>query len=257
MEVELVGEHVEEQREHSMRKSTMFFFALFFIAAAGFTAGWLLRPHVPQGNPLPVQGLVPDYTLTNQLGQAVSSSSFHGKVQVVSFLFTYCRGYCPLIAHNFMTLERVLKASGKADQVQLVTFNVDPEHTGPAQMKAFQQQYGWNPADTHWQYLTGSPEAIRRIVTDGYHVYYKKVRDDDDAPDRETGNHGMDSVPEPVVENKLADTAGVDYDIAHNDLVAIVDTQGRIRKIFEDADRVSDEQLMNVITQLLPADATR
>jgi cytochrome oxidase Cu insertion factor (SCO1/SenC/PrrC family) len=207
----------------------------------------MLRAEPPRKVALPVMGRVPEYTLTNQLGRDVSSSSFDGKVRVVSFLFTYCRGYCPLIAHNFMSIERLLRISGLDDQVQLITFNVDPENTGPAEMSAFQKQYGWDPENPHWQYLTGPPETIRKIVTDGYHVYYRKVQEDDE----ETEITDTDAVPEPVVENRLADKAGVDYDIMHNDLIAIVDPQGRIRKIFGEADRVSDEQLMEVIQQLI------
>ena len=227
------------------------FFLLILSLAAGFAAGWLFHPNPPprKPTPLPVLGQAPDYTLTNQSGQAVSSTSFRGKVQVVTFLFTYCRGYCPLIAHNFMTLERVLEVSGMADEVQLVAFNVDPQNTGPAEMKAFQEQYGWNPDNHRWEFLTGSSNDIHHVVADGFHVYYKKVVDDDDADSNAVEG---DFIPEPVVANKLADKAGVDYDIVHNDMLAIVDTRGRIRKIFSDAERVSDEQIMAVIEQLLP-----
>lgn len=227
-------------------------YLLMSIALVGssFFAGWLMRPDVPAEEPLPVMGQVPDYTLTNQLGQAVSSDTFEGKVRVVSFLFTYCRGYCPLIARNHMTLEQLLKTMGLADQVQLITFNVDPENTGPAEMKAFQQQYGWDPENHHWEFLTGSPQEIRHIVTDGYFVYYQKVVEDEESEESEEAEEGY--IPEPVVENQIADEAGVEYDIVHNDVVAIVDTQGRIRKVFHQADRVSDEQIMDVIQQLLP-----
>jgi len=220
------------------------------LAAAGFTAGWLLKPKCPGQNPLPVLGQVPDYTLTDQLGREVSSTAFLGKVRMVTFLFTYCKGYCPLIAHNLVSLERVLRAAGLADQVQLIAFNVDPGETGPAEMRAFQQQYGWDPQDTHWEFLTGSPQDIRRIVTGAYHVSYRKVPADDQDQKSEPDLLEQDSVQEPVVANKLADEAEVDYDIVHNDMLAIVDTRGRIRMIFEDADRVSDEQMLNVIRRL-------
>ncbi len=235
---------------HIPRTIVFFLVAILFLAV-GFAAGWLFHPNPSprEPEPLPVLGQVPDYTLTNQLGQAVPSTSFRGKVQIVTFLFTYCRGYCPLIAHNFMTLERLLKVSGMADDVQLVAFNVDPQNTGPAEMKAFQEQYGWKADNRRWEFLTGSVSDIHHVVTDGFHVYYKKVVDDDDA--NSNAQQG-DSIPEPVVANKLADKAGVDYDIVHNDVLAIVDTRGRIRKIFSDADRVPDEQIMAVIEQLLP-----
>lgn len=231
-----------------MRRIIPYLLMSIVLVGGSFFAGWYMHPDVPFAEPLPVLGQVPDYTLTNQLEQVVTSDTFKGKVRVVTFLFTYCRGYCPLIAHNFMTLERLLETAGLADQVQLIAFNVDPENTGPAQMKAFQQQYGWNPENHRWEFLTGSSKEIRHIVTDGYFVYYTKVSEEDEAGDGpEEG-----SIPEPVVENKIADDAGADYDIVHNDVLAIVDTDGRIRKVFQDADRVTDEQILEVIHQLLP-----
>ncbi len=234
---------------HKPRTLVSFFLPILFFAG-GFALGWLLHPNLPLRKQvsLPVLGQVPDYTLTNQLGEAVSSTSFRGKVRVVTFLFTYCRGYCPLIAHNFMTLERLLRISGIADEVQLVSFNVDPHNTGPAEMKAFQEQYGWKPGNHRWEFLTGSVNDIHHIVNDGYHVYYKEVVDDDNV---DSNTKEDNAIPEPVVANKLADKVGADYDIVHNDMLAIVDKKGRIRKIFSDADRVSDEQIMIVIKQLL------
>ncbi|MGA7540332.1 MAG: SCO family protein, partial [Steroidobacteraceae bacterium] len=63
----------------------------------GFAAGFFLG-HVRSKAPrLPDFGPAPHYTLTNQLGETVSSTRFAGKVQVVTFLFPYCTTYCPLI----------------------------------------------------------------------------------------------------------------------------------------------------------------
>jgi protein SCO1/2 len=240
-----------------VRKVVLWPYIVILAAVGGFAAGWFLRPDTPREEPLPVLGRVPDYTMTDQLGRPVSSTSFHDKVRIVTFLFPYCRGYCPLIAHNLMTLERVLKTAGMADQVQLISFNVDPENTGPFQMKAFQQQYGWDPSDPHWEYLTGPPEEVRRIVTDAYHVFFEKVRDADEDRSSQEGEIEQDSVPEPVVSNPLADDAGVDYDIVHNDMLVIVDKEARIRKMLGEADRVSDEEIMDVIHQLLLPDFPR
>ncbi|MEJ2436356.1 MAG: SCO family protein [Pseudolabrys sp.] len=69
---------------------------------AGFIAGIYVeraRSGLPK---LADLGPAPQYTLTNQLGQTVSSKRFAGKVQVVTFLFPYCTTYCPLIAAHLM-----------------------------------------------------------------------------------------------------------------------------------------------------------
>ncbi len=240
-----------------MRKAVVYLLIAAISGAGGFGIGWLYFGNRSHLETLAVLGKAPAFTLINQLGQPVSSTSFNGRVQIVTFLFPYCRGYCPLIAHNFMTLERALRTAGIADRAQLVAFNVDPANTGPAQLRAFQQQYGWDPRDTHWEYLTGSPEKIRHIVNDAYHVYFKMVRDSDGEGEQDRETATQDAIPEPVVSNPLADKADVDYDIIHNDMLVVVDTKGNIRKMYQDADRVSDEQLMHDILQLLSPDTQR
>jgi cytochrome oxidase Cu insertion factor (SCO1/SenC/PrrC family) len=129
--------------------------------------------------------------------------------------------------------------------VAIVAFNVDPAGTGPAEMRAFMKVYGWDPRDTHWEYLTGAPRAIRRVVTQGYHVGYQKVADGSDAAS------GPAMTPQPEVVNRLADRAHAGYDIVHNDALAIVDPQGRIRAFYTQGDVVSNDRLLSVVKALL------
>jgi protein SCO1/2 len=207
---------------------------------------------------LPVIRPAPAYTLTDQLGQPVSSKSFRGKVQIVSFLFPYCTTMCPLIAAHLANFENLgARPAGIADKVAIVSFNIDPAGTGPAQMRAFLKQYGWNPNDLHWQYLTGSRAAIRRVVRDGFGVAYQRVSLSSES---RGGSHGgVLPVVQPEVVNEIAEKAHPDYDIAHDDVIEVVDQQGRIRKIFENADTVGWTRLMRVVTDLLgePGEAGR
>lgn len=226
--------------------------ALVVVGALGFRWG---RASGARGTGVPADlGPAPAYTLTNQLGQTVKSSAFRGKVQVVSFLFPYCTTICPLIAAhltNFVNL--ALKPAGLADRVQLVTFNVDPVGTGPRQMRAFLQQYGWDPRDLRWQYLTGRPDAVRRVVTKGFHVSYRRVTFAEEA--REAGSGP--AIQQPDVANALAARAHVDYDIVHNDVVEIVGPRGHIRDIYTDGDVLSPQRLLAAVKALLPAAAKK
>jgi cytochrome oxidase Cu insertion factor (SCO1/SenC/PrrC family) len=220
------------------------------LVLAGGAVGWWLGAHARAAAPvresLPVLGQAPSFhDLTNQLGQTVDSSRLHGKVQVVTFLFPYCTTYCPLIAAHLVGLENVVRLAGLQDRVRIVAFNVDPGGTGPRQMRAFLKEYGWNPRDTHWEFLTGKPQQIRRVVTQGYHIAYQKVADGEDAA------QGPALTPQPEVVNALAAKAQVGYDITHNDGLAIVDPQGHIRRYYTQADVVSNERLFGVIKALL------
>jgi protein SCO1 len=196
---------------------------------------------------LPVLGTAPEYQMINQLGKVVPSSSLRGKVQLVTFLFPYCNTLCPLIAAHLANLENLgLRPDGIEDKVEILSFDVDPADTGPPQMYAFLSQYGWNPKDLHWQYLTGPPGDVRRVVKDGFGVWYTRVSL---ASERRDG--ASPSVQQPEVVNKLADRAHTDYDIVHNDVLEIVDQQGRIRKIYDNADTVNWTELLTTIQSLI------
>jgi cytochrome oxidase Cu insertion factor (SCO1/SenC/PrrC family) len=68
---------------------------------------------------LPILGTAPSYELTNQLGQKVSSKTFLGKIQVVTFVDPYCTDFCPLIAVNLANFAASFRASPLGDKVVL------------------------------------------------------------------------------------------------------------------------------------------
>lgn len=221
----------------------------------GVAFGWWLGKQdavVEQNYFLRDLGRAPAYAgFRNQLGQKVDSSTFGGKVRLVTFLFPYCTSYCPLIAIHLVALESELRAAGLQNEVQLIAFNVDPQHTGPDQTSAFLKQYGWNPKNLHWQYLTGSPTQTLRVVRQGYHIYYQVIslttEEADEASDKARDNY----IPQPDVANPLAARVQPEYDVAHNDSLILVGRQGRIRWVNTQADRVTDSHLINLIRQAL------
>ncbi|HYZ39566.1 MAG TPA: SCO family protein [Stellaceae bacterium] len=207
-----------------------------------------VRHEAARSAAFPVLGTAPVYTMTNQLGREVSSNSFRGKVQLVSFLFPYCTTMCPLIAAHLANLENLgLGPAGIENDVQIVSFNLDPADTGPKEMRAFLTQYGWNPGDLHWQYLIGSAKDIHRVVTGGFGVGYKRISGSEEGGGR-TGNF---AVVQPEVVNQLAERAHVNYDIVHDDVLEIVDQQGRIRKTYDNADTVDWRELLSVARSLV------
>ncbi len=198
-------------------------------------------------------GPAPHYRLTDQEGRIVDSDSLLGKVRVVTFLFPYCRTYCPLVAAHLRGLQTELETAGLADRVQMVAFNVDPAGADRSRMRTFLRQYGWDPSGRALEYLTGTPAQIRRVVRDGYHVDYRRVAESDEG--RGGAVAGGDTTgalaPQPEVANALADSAAVTYDVVHNDALELVDAKGRIRRYYGEADRLSDERLLSDIQALV------
>ncbi|MDX6246215.1 MAG: hypothetical protein QOE76_3938 [Frankiales bacterium] len=193
-------------------------------------------------------GNAPSWTLTDQNGKTVSSSDFAGKVQVVAYLFPYCTTFCPAETHVLSALEADLKDAGLAGKrVQLVAFNVDPENTGPTEMRAFLQEYGVSPTDPSWSYLTGTADQVRHVVNDGYHVYYQKISLADEAKqvlkEKQLGTY----TPATVVPNSLTAAAKPSYDIVHNQQIDVVAPDGRVASIFSEGSQVSETDLYQAV----------
>jgi cytochrome oxidase Cu insertion factor (SCO1/SenC/PrrC family) len=249
------------QQEHRTNRGVAARIAGFGVAAAlvalaAGAAGWELgHSQAPQRAALPVLFDAPHYAdLINQNGARVSSARFDGKVPVVTFLFPYCNTFCPVVATHLVGFENMLAGTPLAGRVDIVAFDVDPAGTGPRQMRGFLHEYGWNPDNPNWQYLTGTSAQIRRVVTQGFHVDYQKVVDSasgGDSPSAALAVAGSD--PQAIVANPLADQAHVDYDITHEDVMMLVDPRGRVRRIYDQADAVGKMRLLADVRAVLGA----
>lgn len=113
---------------------------------------------------------VPDFTLTNQLGQTVSWKDMEGKIVVADFIFTRCPVICPTMTRNMKRLQDAVKKNVKAgpkdaDFVQFISFTVDPGHDSVAQLKKFADHFQINPQN--WWLLTGDKKQIYDLAIHG------------------------------------------------------------------------------------------
>jgi protein SCO1/2 len=223
------------------------------VLAAVLAFGWPgQRASGPADTASPADyGPAPAYTLIDQHGQRFSSASLDGRVQVVSYLFPYCTSYCPLLAGALAEAERRADEAGLAGKVAFVAFNVDPVGAGPETLSAFLRQENLDPDDPAWHFLTGTDTQIRRVVTDGFHVFYQKVsaaeQEKIEAEQRAAGGY----TPQPTAPNALADRAQPGYDIVHNDVVQIVDGHGRIRDMIGNGTVPSPDEIVAAVRRAL------
>lgn len=163
------------------------------------------RPATPS-TPLEKLARVPEFTLTDQTGNAFSSSDLKGKIWIANFIFTRCKGPCPLITTRMAELNGKLKKTH--DEVKLASFTVDPEHDTPEVLSKYGTNLAANPAD--WKFLTGSPEAINEIVVKG--LLQPIAKEPDGTPahsqrfvivDRDGWIRGFQNGEDPEVVQKL------------------------------------------------------
>jgi protein SCO1/2 len=106
---------------------------------------------------------MPDFTLTNQDGQAVSLSSLRGKVVAVTFIYTRCPlpDYCPRMITNLQAVERRFPEHVNRD-LALVAVTFDPKFDTPERLKEYAQFFKSDKPG--WQFLTGPAEDITRVT---------------------------------------------------------------------------------------------
>lgn len=112
-------------------------------------------------SPEKLQWPVPEFTLTDQDGRAVSLDTFRGKIWIADFIFTHCAGPCPIMTHQMKAFEKELPA-----EIGLVSFSVDPERDTPAVLKDYARQMQADPE--RWRFLTGDKELIFKLAIEGF-----------------------------------------------------------------------------------------
>lgn len=138
-----------------------------FLVAAGLIAGaYLLLKSTPPplAHPVPDRiAAVPAFELADQRGDRITNDSLKGKIWVANFIFTRCKGPCPVVTSRMLELDTKLKKV--RDSVTLVSFTVDPEFDTPEVLAAHGKALGANP-DT-WKFLTGPADTIEPLIVEG------------------------------------------------------------------------------------------
>ena len=120
------------------------------------------NPNLDPGTPL--SGTAPGFDLLDQFGQRVSLRSLRGHVVVLAFIDARCTVVCPQTTTTMVRAKRLLGAS--AAGLRLIAINTNAQATSVGSVHAYSQAHG---ALTAWQFLTGSPAALRQ-AWGAYHI---------------------------------------------------------------------------------------
>jgi protein SCO1/2 len=108
---------------------------------------------------IPVLGELGEFTLMESRGaQPVGPADLKGKICVYDFIFTNCKGPCPVMAVNMGELYRLYKWSEK---VQFVSISVDPERDTLGALNEYADLQGVD--DDAWIFLRGPIEKVAEI----------------------------------------------------------------------------------------------
>lgn len=171
-------------------------------------------------DPLGIGDVLPVYHFTNEMGQPLNTSEFKGQVFAFTFFFTRCPypQFCPLMSNNFDAAQKQLLALTNAPaQWHLLSVSFDTEHDTPAELKDYAARYAPDPK--HWHFVTGELEEITALG-DQFGEYF--------------GSDGSGGV-------------------THNLRTVVIDTKGRVRKIFTDNKWTAEE----LVAEMVKASAGR
>lgn len=168
------------------------------------TGAWKAAPPASGGN-TPVPGLapgdlVPDTALQDADGRELRLHTYRGQVLAVTFFYARCPlpTYCPRLSQNFQGAQEILLRlrpdAGPEPQWHLLSVSFD-SHDTPAGLRSYAQGYAADPR--HWSFATGTETAVRALG----------------------GGFGLE----------FTTGEGV---LSHNLRTAVIDADGRLRRIF-------------------------
>jgi cytochrome oxidase Cu insertion factor (SCO1/SenC/PrrC family) len=103
---------------------------------------------------------LPDYRFVTQSGRLTSFGDLHGRVVLLSFIYTRCpdREICPAISGKYAYLQHHLDPKRFA----LVELTLDPQADSPAALAAYARRFGADP--DHWSLWTGESAQVKNVL---------------------------------------------------------------------------------------------
>jgi protein SCO1/2 len=202
-------------------KSTLFLLIFFFVLAAAFMTYYYNVSH-EQPKSLPFLGegdhKIRQFSFTNQEGKTITNKVINGKIYVVEYFFTTCKGICPKMNEN---MAKVYQAFRGNNDVMILSHTVDPKKDTVQALHEYSLRFDANP--NQWEFLTGDKKELYDMARYSYLV---TATDD-------TG------------------TVDIQSDFIHTDRFVLVDRTGHIRGQYEGTKIGSIQQLIGDIKELL------
>ncbi|HNB81560.1 MAG TPA: SCO family protein [Chitinophagaceae bacterium] len=108
---------------------------------------------------------VSSFRFTNQDGKEFTEKEMQGKIYVVEYFFTTCKGICPKLNEN---MAKVYSAFRGQNDIAFLSHTVNPEIDSAAKLKAYARSYDADPAQ--WNFLTGTRHDLYSMAINSYLV---------------------------------------------------------------------------------------
>jgi len=200
-----------------MSKKKLFYIIFFSALVVGFFVimSFIIPGFTKPGIP-PISRVKP-FSFVNQDGQAVTEKSLEGKVAVVEYFFTTCKGICPRLNNNLRTVYNEFK--NQKDFI-ILSHTSDPQTDSATRLKQFADSMR---VDTKkWIFLTGKKDSLYAMARYSYKI-------DDPANNPQNA----------------------DDDFLHTQFIALVNKKGDVIKIYDGLKQSEMSEMKKKIAELL------
>lgn len=204
------------------KKKTVAFLLTFFILLSAAFMAYYYKTTRETPKVLPVIGnpghTIEPFSFTNQDGKTITDKDVAGKVFVVEYFFTTCKGICPKMNENMTKVYQTFR--GNKDLL-ILSHTVDPIKDTVAAMKAYSLRFDADP--NQWIFLTGD----KKELYDRARYSYLVTAADDTA------------------------TVDIQSDFIHTNRFVLVDRTGHIRGTYDGTNMGDVNQLIGDIKTLM------
>lgn len=162
-----------------MRKKWLYYGVFFFVLVGIFLIIVLGDVHSPSDffkgdtyanfaasfkGKSPVLSTVRPFTFTTQDGKTFTEKDMQGKVCVVNYFFTSCKGICPRMNNNMQ--KQVYDMFKDEPGFMIVSHTCDPETDSAVVLKKYADKLGVD--EQKWVFLTGRKDSLYQQARNSY-----------------------------------------------------------------------------------------
>ena len=161
--------------------------------------------------------LAPDFTLTDQHGDALTLSDLEGRVIVVAFVYTSCPDICIAISANMAWVQANL--GEYEERVVFISITIDPARDTVEHLAEWTASLGYD-----WPHLTSENSDVLIEVYEDWRIYVDEEHLNDSATDDDSPNSSDEHS-----HNASDEDADEEYEVGHSTITFILDKQLRKR----------------------------
>lgn len=189
------------------------FYIVFFVALVSIFYV-VVKRWIKPNNTISV---VQPFAFTNQDGKTVTQQDVAGKVYLVEYFFTTCKGICPIMNTNML---KVYEQYKNEPDFLILSHTSQPEVDSVPRLKAYADSLGVNTAK--WIFLTGRKDSLYYMARNSY-----------------------------TIDDPVNNLKSLDDDFLHTQFWALVDREGKVKKVYDALEESEIRALTKQIGRLL------